>query len=152
MSRDIEATITHLKELLPYVARDAERYGNPTELVRRSHELHLAAKAIDETLPWPSLASSARGQFIRVRIGTQAVDAVGFTKLPYDFLESTFETVEPGKEFNLLYKHTVSTDSSSVLRQPVYGQMRFIDLATLGQNLRDGGDLFPSDPDSSSSK
>lgn len=153
MSRDIESTITKLKQLLPYVARDAERYGNPTDLVRNSHELYRAAEAIDATLPWPSLASSAKGSFIRVRIGTKAVEALSFRKLPYDFLETTSEIAEPGEEFNILFKKNVSTDIlSSRHRQPVYGQSRYVDLATLGRTLQDGGDIFPSEPGSSSNR
>ncbi|MEO5499646.1 MAG: hypothetical protein ABIR46_04050 [Candidatus Saccharimonadales bacterium] len=153
MSRDIEATISQLKELLPYVARDAGRYRNATELVRNSRELARAAEAIDETLPWPSLASSAKGPIIRIRIGTNAVEAFGFRKLPYDFLESEFEMAEPGEEYNLLYKKRISTEPFSYTdSQPVYGQMKYFDLATIGRILENGGDIFPSEPGSSSSK
>jgi hypothetical protein len=146
MSRDIEATITELEKLLPYVARDAERYRNPTELVTKSHELHLAARAIDETLPHPSLASLAKGPFIRVHIGTRAVEALGLRKLPYDFVETTFETAEPGEAYNLLYKKRVSTDIFNPLHsQPIYGHIKYFDLATLGRILEDGGELSPSE-------
>lgn len=85
MPRNIEETIAHLKELLPYVARDAERYRSTTELVTKSHELHMAARAIDETLAHPSLASVAKGPFLKVKLGANAVEALCFKKLPYDF-------------------------------------------------------------------
>lgn len=147
MSRDIEATIEELHKLLPFVARDAERYRNSTELVKRSHELHLAARAIEETLPHPSLASSARGPFIRVRIGANAVEAYGFRSLPYDFVEPYFDTAEPGQEYDLMYKHRVQTDYfNSRHTQPVFGQMLYFDLATIGRTLEDGGELSASEP------
>ena len=146
MSRDIEATITELEKLLPYVASDARRYQDPKLLVENSRELHLAARAIDETLPHPSLASLAKGPFIRVHIGTRAVEALGLRKLPYDFVETTQETAEPGEAYNLLYKKRVSTDIFNPRHsQPIYGHIRYFDLATLGRILEDGGELTPSE-------
>lgn len=146
MFLDVEAVISELQELLPYVVRDAERYRNPTELVTKSRELHMAARAIDETLPHPSLASLAKGPFIRVHIGTRAVEALGLRKLPYDFVETTQETAEPGEAYNLLYKKRVSTDIFNPRHsQPIYGHIRYFDLATLGRILEDGGELTPSE-------
>lgn len=146
MSRDIEATITELRQLLPYVARDAERFRNPSELVEKSRELHLAARAIDETLPHPSLASLAKGPFIRVSIGARAVEARGLRKLPYDFVEATFETAEPGEEYTLLFKKEIQTDVFNPRHhEPLYGHLRYFDLATLGRILEDGGDLSPTE-------
>lgn len=142
MTREIQGVIDQLHELLPYVARDAERYRNPTELVTKSHELHMAARAIEETLPHPSLASSARGPFIRVRIGANAVEAYGFRRLPYDFVEPYFDTAEPGQEYDLMYKYRIQTDVFNPRHtQPVFGQMLYFDLATLGRTLEEGGEL-----------
>lgn len=153
MSRDVEAILTQLRELLPYVARDAERYRNATELVTKSHELRLAARAIDETLVHPSLASTSKSPVIQVRIGTKAVEALGVRKLPYDFREVTFETAEPGEVYDLRYKKYVTTDTFNPLHtQPVYGQLRYFDLATLGRTLEDGGELTVTQPDSSASE
>lgn len=153
MSRDIEATLSQLRELLPYVARDAERYRNPTELVTKSHELYLAARAIDETLAHPSLASVSKHPVIRVHIGTKAVEALGIRKLPYDFREITFETAEPGEIYDLRYKNYVATDTfNPTHKQPIYGQLRYFDLATIGRILEEGGELTATEPDSSSSE
>lgn len=147
MSQDIERTIEQLHELLPYVVRDAERYRNPTELVTKSRELHLAARAIEETLPYPSLASSSRSPLIQVRIGTNAVEAYGFRKLQYDFLEAYPDKAEPSEEYVLRYKHDVQTDVFNRSHtQPVYGQTRYFDLATLGRTLEEGGELGISEP------
>ena len=147
MSRDIEQTIEQLHELLPFVVRDAERYRNPTELVTKSRELHLAARAIEETLPYPSLASSSRSPLIKVRIGTNAVEAFGFRKLPYDFLEAYPDKAEPDEEYVLRYKHNVQTDVFNPRHtQPVFGQTRYFDLATLGRTLEEGGELSVSEP------
>jgi hypothetical protein len=146
MSRDIEATITQLNELLPYVARDAERYRNPSELVAKSRELHLAAKAIDETLPHPSLASLAKGPFIRVRIGSTAVEAREVSRNPYDFIETSFETAEPGEAYNLLFKHRISTDIFNPMHsEPIYGHIKYFDLATLGRIIENDGELTLSE-------
>ena len=147
MSRDIEQTIEQLHELLPFVVRDAERYRNPTELVAKSRELHMAARAIEETLPYPSLASSSRTPVIRVRIGENAVEAYGFRKLQYDFLEEYPDKAKPGEEYDLLYKHNIGTDIFNRRHtQPVFGQMRYFDLATLGRILEEGGELGVSEP------
>ena len=153
MSRYIERTIEQLQELLPFVARDAERYRNPTELVTKSHELHLAARAIEETLPHPSLASSSRAPLIKVRIGTSAVEAYGFRKLPYDFLEAYPDKAEPEEEYVLRYEHHVQTDVFNPRHtQPVFGQTRYFDLATLGHTLEVGGELSVSEPSTSDAK
>ena len=147
MARDIERTIEQLHELLPFVVRDAERYRNPTELVSKSRELHMAARAIEETLPYPSLASSSRTPVIRVRIGENAVEAYGFRKLQYDFLEVYPDKASPGEEYDLLYKHDIGTDVFNRRHtQPVFGQMRYFDLATLGRTLEEGGELGISEP------
>ena len=144
MSRDIEQVIEQLQELLPFVARDAERYRNPTELITKSHELHLAARAIEETLPHPSLASSSKNPLIKVRIGTNAVEAYGFRKLP----EAYPDKAEPEEEeYVLRYKHHVQTDVFNPRHtQPVFGQTRYFDLAALGRTLEEGGELSVSEP------
>lgn len=153
MSREIEATITKLRELLPYVAYDAKRLGNTTDLVRHSHDFHLASLAINETLAHPSLASLDRMPIIRVRIGSEAVRAYGMGKNPYDFIEPYDTEASPGEEYDLRYKHKVFTDAYvSSLTQPVYGQTKYFDLTTLANNLKNGGDLLVSEPGSSSSK
>ena len=150
MSRDIEQTIEQLRELLPFIVRDAERYRNPTELVTKSRELRLAARAIEETLPHPSLASSTKNPLLKIRIGTNAVEAFGFRKLPYDFLEAYPDKAEPDEEYVLRYKHSVQTDVFNPRHtQPVFGQTRYFDLATLGRTLEEGGELSASEPDTS---
>lgn len=147
MTRDIERTIEQLQELLPLVVRDAERYRNPTELVTKSRELHMAARAIEETLPHPSLASLSRNPILRVRVGTNAVEAYGFRKIPYDFLEAYSDKAEAGEEYDLRFKHDISTDIFNPRHtQPVFGQMRYFDLATLGRTLEEGGELGISEP------
>ena len=150
MTRDIQGVVDQLRELLPYVARDAERYRNPTELVTKSHELHLAARAIEETLPHPSLASTARGPFIRVRIGANAVKAYGFRKLPYDFLETYPDKAESGEEYDLRTMRRIQTDIFNPRHtQPVFGQLRYFDLATIGRTLEEGGELSVSESETS---
>lgn len=147
MARDIEHIVEQLHELLPFVVRDAERYRNPTELVTKSRELHLAARAIEETLPHPSLASVSRSPVLRVRIGTNAVEAYGFRKLPYDFLEAYSDKAEPDEEYDLRFKHDIQTDVFNRRHtQPVFGQLRYFDLATLGRTLEEGGELGISEP------
>ncbi len=139
----LDATITQLYDLLPYVARDAERLRNPSELVFRTPELLEAARLIEETLPYPSLAGGV--PVLRVCIGHAAVEALSMRKNPYDFLETSYEVVEPGQEFDLRYEHQVSTDIFNPHhRQPVYGGLRYFDLATLGRTLDDGGELLVS--------
>lgn len=149
MSRDLEPTISKLKELLPYVARDAERYRNATELVTKSRELQLAAKAIDETLVHPSFVRLVEGPFLRLKLGTSAVEALGFRRNAYDLKETEFEVAEPGEEHDLLFKHRVATETfASSHSQPVYGHAKYFDLATMGRILESGGDLIPSEPGS----
>ena len=146
MTRDIEASITQLQELLPLVVRDAERYRNSTELVTKSRELHLAAKAIDDVLPHPSLA---HGPVIRVRIGANAVEAYGIRKLPYDLREVYPESAQPGEEYDLRFRAHVQTDIfNNRHTQPIYGQLRYFDLATLGRTIEEGGELTVSEPES----
>lgn len=148
MTREIQDVIDQLHELLPYVARDAERFRNPTELVTKSQELHMAARAIEETLPHPSLASSARGPFIRVRIGANAVEAYGIRKLPYDFREVYADSAQPGDVYDLRFKSRIQTDVFNPRHtQPIYGQLRYFDLATLGRTLEEGGELSSSEPE-----
>ena len=149
MTRDIEHVVEQLHELLPFVVRDAERYRNPTELVTKSRELHLAARAIEETLPHPSLASVSRAPVLRVRIGANAVEAYGFRKLQYGFLETYSEKAEPGEEYDLRFKHDIQTDIFNPRHtQPVFGQIRYFDLETLGRTLEEGGELSVSEPES----
>lgn len=146
MTRDLEATIVRLNELLPFVVRDAERYRNSSELVNKSRELHLAARAIDEVLPHPSLAS---GPVIRVRIGANTVEAYGIRKLPYDFREVYPDSAQPDEVYDLRFKSHVQTDVFNPRHtQPIYGQLRYFDLATLGRTLEEGGELMISGSES----
>lgn len=145
MSRtsNLDAAIAELRDLLPFVARDAERYRNTTELVTKSREFHLAARAIERTLPHPSLA---RGPVICVRIGANAVEAFGIRKLPYDFLESYPESAQPDETYDLRFSHRVQTDVFNPRHtQPIYGQRKYFDLATLSRTLEDGGELSVSE-------
>lgn len=140
----LDATLTQLYALLPYVARDAERLRNPTELVQKSYELHMASRAIEETLPHPSLAGGV--PVIRVCIGNKAVEALGMRKNAYDLLETSLEIVHPCEEIDLRFMHRVSTDIFNTAHtQPVFGQGRYFDLATLGRSLEDGGELTISE-------
>jgi hypothetical protein len=149
----MERVVDDLNKWLPYVASDAERFGNTTELIRRSHEFHLAAQAIYETLPHPSLASGAKGRLLRVRIGNTAVDAFSFHRLPYDFLATEHDTAQPGEVRKLLVRHTIGTDIFDPSKtQPVFGQLKYFDLATLGRTIKDGGELGLTEPDSSSNE
>lgn len=146
MFLDVEAVISELQELLPNVARESTFYRNPTELVKKSRELGLAAKAIDETLPDPNLATLAKGPFISVSIGSRAVEALVTRNLSDGTLETSYEMVNPGERYDLLYKLEVSTDVFDPShREPFYGHMRYFDLATLGRILEDGGELSPSE-------
>ena len=151
LTHKIEDTIERLQKLLPYVARDAKRYRHATDFVEKSRELHLAARAIDEVIPYPGFGH--HGPAIRVRIGAHAVEGYSMHKLQYDFIEANFEVVEPGEEYDLRARYHARTDViGSVHTQPIYGQRRYFDLATLGRTLEDGGELSVSQPGSSSNK
>lgn len=141
----LDSTVERLYELLPYVARDAERLRSPAELYKKSLELRLAAQAIDETLPYPSLATEI--PVIRVRIGSTAVEALGMRKNAYDLLELSFESSDPGAEYDLRYKHDVRIDPFNpydIHTKPVYGQQLYFDIPVLARTLEDGGELFTS--------
>lgn len=143
MTHKIEDAIEQLNQLLPFVARDAERYRNPTELVMKSHELHMAARAIESTLPHPSLAT---GPVIRVHIGANAVEAYGVRKVAYDFVETYADAAQPGEVHDLRFRYRIQTDIFNPRHtQPIYGQIRYFDLATLGRTLEEGGELSVSD-------
>lgn len=147
MARYIEAAIERLHELLPLVVRDAERYRNSTELVNKCRELHLAARAIDGVLPPPSLASGP-APVIRIRIGENAVEAYGIRKLPYDFPEVYADSAQPGETYDLRFKFLTQTDVFNPKHmQPIYGQLRYFDLATIGRTLEEGGELSISEPE-----
>jgi hypothetical protein len=142
----LDSTIDRLLELLPYVARDSERFRSSTELVSKSLELHLAARAIDETLPHPSLAAGV--PVIRVRMGAKAVEAVSMRRNAYDLLEIELESSEPSSEYDLRYKYNVRTDlfnPAEIHTKPVYGQHLYFDLPVLARTLEDGGELFVSE-------
>lgn len=142
----LESTIDLLREVLPRVARDAESYRNPTELVMKSRELDIAARALNAvTSDWNHFP----GPVIKVRIGQKAVEALSIRKLPYDFREAVHELVEPGDEYDLRFQNRIQTDTFNPYDrhyQPIYGQVRYFDLATLGRTLEDGGDLLVSEP------
>src|SRR6478735_8581909 len=128
MSRDIERTVADLNKWLLYVASDAERYKDTSELIARSPEFRMAAIAIETTLPHPSLASVARGPFLRVRVGTNAVNAFDFRKLPYGFLESEETVAQPGEVHDLKFMKCVGTDVLNPRKiQPVFGQLKYFD-------------------------
>lgn len=144
----LESTIGQLRDVLPRVARDAERYRNPTELVTNSRELGIAARALDAvTSDWNHFP----GPVIRVKIGQQAIEALSIRKNQYDFRELQHELVEPGEEYDLRFQNRILTDTYNIFDrhyQPIYGQVRYFDLATLGRTLEDGGDLLVSEPQS----
>lgn len=141
MRENPEAAIDRLHEILPLIARDAERYRNATELATKSLELHIAAEIIDQLLP---PRPEQRSQMLRLKVGAKAIEGYGFRKNPYDMTELEFHTVEPGEEYDLRFRRDVRTDLFNPYdkhTQPVYGHLRYFDFATMGRTLDDGGAL-----------
>lgn len=144
-----EQLLERIREDLHYVAREAEVL-RPTELVLKSSELARAAADLDALVAERDSIGS-----LRLRIGRMAVDATAFRKNPYDLLEPTKYLVEPGEEHELRFKYMVPTEPFNAfnrITEPVYGFLRYFDLATIGRTIDDGGELRIVKPESSSSE
>lgn len=146
MNESPDQILDRVKQNLLYVAREAEVL-RPTELVLKSSELAAAASGIDQLMH----ASRELG-ILRLKVGRIVVNACSFRKNPYDFTEATMHLVEPGEEHELRYKYLIPTDPfnvSSPITEPVYGFLRYFDLATMGRTLEEDGELALIRPDSS---
>lgn len=146
MNESPDQILDRVKQNLLYVAREAEVL-RPTELVLKSSELAAAASDIDELMN----ASGELG-LLRLKIGRTVVNACSFRKNPYDFTEATMHLVEPGEEHELRFKYLIPTEpfnAYSPVKEPVYGFLRYFDLATMGRTLEDDGELTLTRPDSS---
>jgi hypothetical protein len=135
--KQVEEIASHLRQ----VAIQSEIL-RPTELVLSSPDMVEAAAGIDTFIQADSPAV-----FLRLTIGRKAIDALSFSRTVYDQIQTRKELVEPGESYQLRYKFSVRTDPFSHITEPVYGFLRYFDLATMGRTIEDGGSLTLDSPE-----
>jgi hypothetical protein len=79
-------------------------------------------------------------KYLMLRVGEQAVRALSFQSMPYDFTASILEEIPAGDTINLK-RWRLARDGFNQDAEPYYGEYLYVNFGEIGKTLTEGGSL-----------